>query len=123
MYDLVLKGGTIVTHDDIFEGDLAIRGEKIATVGESLCFGEDESVKSAKKIFDVSGMIVLPGAVDPHVHMDLPVQGGRTCGDFTTDTSSGRRSDYGQVLESVELDAIAIVHAEARALSAPLVVK
>jgi len=55
----------------------------------------DLVLKGAKKILDVSGVVVLPGAADHHVHMHLPT----------------------------ELDAIAIVHAEARALSAPLVVK
>ncbi|MCL2009783.1 MAG: dihydropyrimidinase [Synergistaceae bacterium] len=78
MYDLALKGGTIVTQDDVFEGDLAILGEKIAAVGREL---------SADKILDVSGMVVLPGAIDPHVHMALPVQGGeRSCDDFASGT-------------------------------------
>ena len=83
MYDLVLKGGTIVTPDDVFEGDLAVRGEKIAAVGQELC-----SEENAGKVLDVSGMIVLPGALDPHVHMDLHVGGGRTCDDFASGTAA-----------------------------------
>jgi len=80
MYDLVLKGGTIVVQDDVFEGDLAIWGEKIAAVGQKLDTEGDN-------FLDVSGMIVLPGAIDPHVHMDLPIQGrGHTCDDFASGT-------------------------------------
>ena len=79
MYDLVLKGGTIVAQDDVFEDDLAIRGEKIAAIGQI-------PDADGSNVLDVSGMIVLPGAIDPHVHMDLPVQGGRSSDDFASGT-------------------------------------
>jgi len=82
MYDLVLKGGTIVAHDDVFEGDLAIRGEKIAALGQDLCAEGDN-------FLDVSGMVVLPGAIDPHVHMDLPIHEElRSCDDFSSGTAA-----------------------------------
>ncbi|MDR2136954.1 MAG: dihydropyrimidinase [Synergistaceae bacterium] len=85
MYDLVLKGGTLVVSEDVFEGDLAVRGGKIAAIGQAL--DADES-----RCLDLRGKIVLPGAIDPHVHMALPVASGtplgetRSCDDFLTGT-------------------------------------
>ena len=79
MYDLVLKGGTLVVPDDVFEGDLAIRNGKIVAMGLDLD-GE------TKAVWDVAGKIVLPGAVDPHVHMALPVGGASSCDDFLAGT-------------------------------------
>ncbi|MDR1977203.1 MAG: dihydropyrimidinase [Synergistaceae bacterium] len=81
MYDLVLKNGTLVMPDDVFVGDLAIRGEKIAAVGQGLDAGEARAL-------DVAGKIVLPGAVDPHVHMALPVGGTLSCDDFLAGTKA-----------------------------------
>ena len=36
VYDLVLKGGTLVTPDDVFVGDMAVRAGKIAALGQEL---------------------------------------------------------------------------------------
>jgi dihydropyrimidinase len=78
MYDLVLKGGTLVTSDDVFDADLAIRNGKIAALGQIS--------EAAGEVVDVSGKIVLPGAIDPHVHMALPVGGTTSCDDFFSGT-------------------------------------
>lgn len=81
MYDLVLKGGTLVSSGDVFESDLAVRNGKIAALGN---IGEND----AERVLDVSGKIVLPGAIDPHVHMALPVGGAQSCDDFLTGTKA-----------------------------------
>lgn len=59
-YDLVIRGGRIVTAHDDYHADIAIGGERIAAVGTDLR-GERE--------IDASGLLVLPGAIDGHVHM------------------------------------------------------
>lgn len=80
MYDLILKGGTLVVSDDVFEGDLAIRNGRIAALGEVPA--------EADEVLDVSGKIVLPGAIDPHVHMALPVADAQSCDDFFAGTKA-----------------------------------
>jgi 5-methylthioadenosine/S-adenosylhomocysteine deaminase len=63
----LLRGGTVLTSDpqvaDLLRGDVLIRDEKIAAVGEDL------AVEPDVEIVDVSGAIVFPGLIDAHQHI------------------------------------------------------
>jgi len=61
-----IKSGTLVTANEIIEADILIDGEKIAAIGPNLDMPDAEVV-------DASGKLVLPGGVDAHVHLDLPM--------------------------------------------------
>jgi dihydropyrimidinase len=61
--DLILRGGTVVTATDAYPASVAIRGEKIVAVGP------DATLPPAERELDVAGKIVLPGAIDCHVHL------------------------------------------------------
>jgi len=63
-FDLVIHDGLLITSSDTFKADLGINAGKIAAIGHKL---------SGKKTIDASGLYVLPGAVDPHVHIEMPV--------------------------------------------------
>ncbi|NLL37030.1 MAG: dihydropyrimidinase [Fretibacterium sp.] len=91
MYDLVLKNGTLVLPGGVVTGDLAVRDGKIASVG---------SVEGAAlETVDVSGLVLLPGAVDPHVHMELPVGGARSCDDFLDGTRAAAAGGVTTILD------------------------
>jgi dihydropyrimidinase len=77
----LIKGGRIVTADDDFVGDLFIEGEAIAQVGEGLEVDAD-------RVVDAAGMLVMPGAIDPHTHLEMAFGGTVTCDDFTSGTVS-----------------------------------
>src|SRR5579872_1209106 len=77
----LIKGGRIVTADSDLVGDLYIEGETVAQVGESLAV-------SADRLIDASGKIVMPGAIDPHTHLEMAFGGTVTCDDFTSGTVS-----------------------------------
>jgi len=64
MFDLILRGGTIIdgTGRDRFEGDVAIEGRTIAAVGEV--------AGRARREIDARGLLVTPGWVDLHTHYD-----------------------------------------------------
>lgn len=64
MYDLIIRNGNIVdgTGRPAFQGDLAVKGGKIAAVG--VVSGE------ATEEIDANGLLVTPGWVDCHSHMD-----------------------------------------------------
>ena len=67
-YDTVIRNGTIANATDVFEADLAIAGEKIAAIGVNLPAGRRE--------IDASGLLVLPGGVDAHCHIEQLSGGG-----------------------------------------------
>ena len=64
-YDLVIRGGTVVTAADTVRADVGVRGGKIVAVAEAITGG-------AKEI-DASGLLVMPGGIDSHVHLAQPL--------------------------------------------------
>src|SRR6476659_8906505 len=78
---VLIKGGRILTAADDYVGDIYVDGERISLIGESLDVQAD-------KVIDAAGKYVLPGAVDPHTHLDMPF-GGTTTID---DVESGQRA-------------------------------
>ena len=68
-----LFGGTVLTCEDssvIENGAVVIDGEKIAWVGQTAAL--PESYRSEKYTqTDVSGMTVMPGLVDAHMHISF----------------------------------------------------
>ncbi|MBK8438854.1 MAG: dihydropyrimidinase [Rhodobacter sp.] len=80
-FDLVVRGGTVVTAADTARADVGIRGGKIAAVGIDLPKGRNE--------VDASGLLVLPGGIDSHVHLAQPAFGGPAMADgFESGTRS-----------------------------------
>src|ERR1700722_5344114 len=64
--DLVIAGGTIVTENAAFPASLAIAGGRIAAIGE------DGAMPPAAERLDATGLHLLPGAIDAHVHIREP---------------------------------------------------
>ncbi|WP_445682581.1 dihydropyrimidinase [Radicibacter daui] len=60
-FDLVIRGGTVVTAADSFECDVAIRDGRIAALGNGL---------AGDRIIDAKGLLVMPGGVDSHCHIE-----------------------------------------------------
>jgi N-acyl-D-amino-acid deacylase len=62
--DIILRGGTVYPGNAApFKGDVAIRGDQIVYVGP-------KAPGSASKIIDATGMIVAPGFIDTHTHIN-----------------------------------------------------
>ena len=64
-YDLILRGGTVVLPWGETRADVAVRAGKIATIG-------DLRTAEAAEVIDCAGLHVLPGLIDPHVHLRDP---------------------------------------------------
>ena len=69
----VIKGGTIVTADRTWKGDVRIEGGRITAIGDNL--SGDESL-------DADGCFVMPGGIDPHTHLEMPFMGTYSTDDF-----------------------------------------
>jgi len=64
-YDLVLRGGTAVTPWTTEQADIGVRDGRIASFAVT-------AADSADQVLDCSGLHVLPGLMDPHVHLRDP---------------------------------------------------
>ena len=64
MFDIVIRNGRIVTASDIKMCDIGIADGRIAMLGEALPPGREE--------IDATGLYVLPGGIDSHVHLSQP---------------------------------------------------
>ncbi|CAN5207932.1 dihydropyrimidinase [soil metagenome] len=80
-YDLIIANGTIATASDIFSCDVGIRDGTIVALGHDL--GE------ATETIDATGLLVLPGGIDSHVHIAQPSgEGIVMADDFASGTLS-----------------------------------
>jgi dihydropyrimidinase len=60
-FDLIIRGGTAVTAYDMFRADIGVRDGKVVALADSLWGGPE---------LDASGLLVLPGGVDTHCHIE-----------------------------------------------------
>jgi len=60
-FDTVIRGGTIVTAADTFRADIGISGETIRALGHGL---------SGRREIDAEGLLVMPGGIDGHCHIE-----------------------------------------------------
>lgn len=77
----LLRGGTVVDSSGRTQADILISEGRITAVGRF----EDLSPETVD-IVDCSGLMLLPGGVDVHTHLDAPLMGTTTADDFATGT-------------------------------------
>ena len=73
----LIQNGTLITASDTFIADILIEDERITRIGLNLEVDSDHRV-------DATGKLVMPGGVDPHVHLDLPMFGTVSSDDHYT---------------------------------------
>src|SRR6476661_7371859 len=71
---VLLKNGRVVTADTDAVCDILIEGETIVSLGRNLA-------ADGAEVIDCTGKIIVPGGIDPHVHLDMPFMGT-----FSSDT-------------------------------------
>jgi dihydropyrimidinase len=62
--DLAIRGGTVITASDSSRCDVGVRDGRIVALAENL--------EGASREIDATGLLVLPGGIDSHVHLDQP---------------------------------------------------
>src|SRR5882762_1933129 len=80
MPSTLIKNGTVVTAERSFAADILVDGEKIRDIAPSL------PAEAAGRVIDASGMLLLPGGIDAHTHLDMPFGGTTSADDFETGT-------------------------------------
>lgn len=82
MGKVLIRGGRIVTAVDDYVADLLLDRGRIEAIGRDINAPDAE-------VHDATGMIVFPGGVDVHVHMETPMGNGiETCDSFESGTRS-----------------------------------
>jgi dihydropyrimidinase len=77
--DVLIRSGTVATAADVSQCDVAIKDGKVVGMGHN--FG------SARRVIDAAGMLVLPGGVEGHCHIEqMGSLGVMTADDFYTGT-------------------------------------
>jgi len=64
-----IENGTIVTADSTFPGDLLLDGETIAAIEPPGAFAD----ALVDRVIDAAGRYVMPGGIDAHTHLDMPL--------------------------------------------------
>lgn len=78
----LIRGGTVVTADAAHRADVLVRGATVAAVGLDL------PAPAGASVVDAGGLLVLPGGVDPHVHLQMDAGRCQTADDWPTGTAA-----------------------------------
>ncbi|CAM9141072.1 unnamed protein product, partial [Ectocarpus fasciculatus] len=73
---LLIKNGTVVNAHQEFKGDVFINDGKIVAVGPE-CYNPElmKNMDTNTRVIDATGKYVIPGGIDPHVHLEMPFMG------------------------------------------------
>lgn len=93
MLDRVIKNGTLVTAAGLHRADIGIRGETIVEINSHLS-GRDQ--------ISAEGMLVLPGGVDAHVHLEMPAGKAITSDTWETGSRAAAFGGTTTVIDFVE---------------------
>jgi dihydropyrimidinase len=80
MASLLIQHGTIVNSDSTIMADLLVHGSTIKEIGSAI------PRSAAQTVIDATGLLLLPGGVDAHTHLDMPFGGTYSADDFETGT-------------------------------------
>ncbi|MGB6691243.1 MAG: dihydropyrimidinase [Terracidiphilus sp.] len=80
MPTVLIQDGTIVNADSTVRADLLIEGSTIKEIRANI------PASAADKVVDATGLLLLPGGIDAHTHLDMPFGGTTSADDFLTGT-------------------------------------
>ncbi len=79
MSTTLVRNGTILTASERFDADIFIDRGVITLIGQGLTV-------PAAEVIDASGLLVMPGGIDVHTHLDMPFGGTTSADDFESGT-------------------------------------
>jgi dihydropyrimidinase len=99
MLDLAIVGATAVTPSAVGAADVGVRAGKIEAVAPPGTLGP------AARTIDARGMLLMPGAVDPHTHLDAEMYDSRTADDFESGTIAAAAGGVTSIIDYAFQDA------------------
>src|SRR5688572_16430728 len=93
----LIRNGTLITASETFEADILVEDEKISLIGKDLKHPDAE-------VIDATGKLIMPGGIDPHVHLDLPMFGTVSSDDHYTGHKAAAFGGTTTVMDFVVLE-------------------
>jgi dihydropyrimidinase len=94
----LIKSGTIITSAETVQADILIDGEKISAIGKDLI------APPQTQVIDAFGKLVMPGGVDVHTHLDLPMFGTVSSDDHYTGMKAAAFGGTTSVIDFISQD-------------------
>src|SRR6266576_3167868 len=79
-FDTVIRNATVVTATDTYRADVGITGDRVSAIAAQL------PTKNSGRVTDATGLLLIPGGIDVHTHLDMPFGGTTSSDDFETGT-------------------------------------
>ena len=76
---ILIQNGTVINADSTERADVLIEGEQISQVGSAID-------PTGHALIDATGLLVMPGGIDVHTHLDMPFGGTTSADDYLTGT-------------------------------------
>lgn len=95
---ILIQNGTVITETGQTKTDLLIDKEKIIKIAEHITRPADA------RVIDANGKFILPGGVDVHVHLDLPMAGTVSADDHYTGTKAAAFGGTTTVIDFISQD-------------------
>ena len=93
----LIKNGTLITATETFEADILIENENISLIGKDLQHPNAD-------VIEATGKLIMPGGIDPHVHLDLPMFGTVSSDDHYTGHKAAAFGGTTTVMDFVVLE-------------------
>src|SRR5689334_5584480 len=92
---ILIRGGTVVDASHSYRADVLCVDGKIAAIGEKL------DAPAGAQMIDAGDLLVMPGGIDPHTHMQLPFMGTVASDDFYSGTAAGLAGGTTSIIDFV----------------------
>jgi len=92
---ILIRGGTVVDATHSYRADVLCVDGKITAIGEKL------DVPAGAQVIDAGDLLLMPGGIDPHTHMQLPFMGTVASDDFYSGTAAGLAGGTTSIIDFV----------------------
>ncbi len=91
---ILIQNGRIVTASEDYVADIYIEGQTVHSIGKNLQMKADQ-------VIDASGMVIFPGGIDPHVHLQMPFMGTWSSDSYETGTLAALHGGTTMVIDFI----------------------